>query len=81
LTKLGVLISKDGEDCLGGFTGLKPGKEGMLGEVLLSLTVVCFQSSVENRGKVGMGGGHRRDSGHGVTGPWEKRGKEMVGDE
>jgi hypothetical protein len=38
----------------------------MLGEVLLSLTLVFFQSSVEDGGKVGMGGRRGRDRGHGV---------------
>jgi hypothetical protein len=52
---------------------LKPGKERMLGEVLLSLTLVFFQSNVENGGKVGMGGRRGRDSGHGVTGCGEER--------
>jgi hypothetical protein len=75
------LLLKDGEDSLGGFTGLKPGKERMLGEILLSLTLVFFQSNVENGGKVGMGGRRGRDGGHGVTGPWRRGGKGIVGDE
>jgi hypothetical protein len=54
-------------------TGLKPGKEGMFGEVLLSLTVVFFQSKVENGGKVGVGGRRGRDGGHGVTARGEER--------
>jgi hypothetical protein len=66
---------KDGEDSFGGITGLKPGKERMLGEVLLSITLVFFQSDVENGGKVRMGGRRGRDSGHGVTGPWRREGK------
>ena len=74
--RLGGLLSKDGEDSFGGITGLKRGKEGMLGEVLLSPTVVFFQSSVENGGKVGMGGRRGRDSGHCVTGPWRREGRE-----
>ncbi|KAI0276065.1 hypothetical protein BGY98DRAFT_988346 [Russula aff. rugulosa BPL654] len=45
----------------------------MLGEVLLSLTLVFFQSRVENGGKVRMGGRCGWDSGHG-------RGKGIVGD-
>jgi hypothetical protein len=80
LIELGGLLSKDGEDSyhsFGGMTGLKPGKERMLGEVLLSLTLVFLQSSVENGGKVGMGGTRRgRDTGHGVT----ARGEEMERD-
>jgi len=69
LIELGSLLSKDGEDSLGGMTGLKPRKERMLGEVLFSLTVVFFQSSVENGGKIGMGGrlGRGRASGHGMV--------------
>jgi hypothetical protein len=76
LIKLGRLLSKDCEDSFGRITGLKPGKERMLGEVLLSLAVVFFQGSVENGGKVGMGGG--RDNRHDdVTGLW----KGIVGDD
>jgi hypothetical protein len=78
LIELGGLFSKDGEDSFGGMTGLKPGKEGMLGEVLLSLTLVFFQSSVENGGEVGMGGRCGRDSGHGVAGPWRREGREGI---
>jgi hypothetical protein len=73
LIELGGLLSKDGEDSFGGMTGLKPGKERMLGEVLLSLTLVFFQSSVKNGGKVWMRGGGGRDSGHGVTARGEER--------
>jgi hypothetical protein len=61
------LFPKDGEDSLRGITGLKPGKERMLGEALLSVTPVFFQSNVKNGGKVRMGGRRGRDSGHGVT--------------
>ena len=75
MIELKGLLSKDGEDSFGGITRLKPGKERMLGEVLLSLTLVLFQSSVENGGKVGVGGRRGRDSGHGVTGPWGREGK------
>jgi hypothetical protein len=57
----------------GGITVLKPGKERMLGEVLLSLTLVFFQSNVENGGKVGMRGRRGRDSGHGVIAREEER--------
>jgi len=74
LIELGGLLSKDSEDSFGGITGLKPGKERMVGEVLLCLTLVFFQSSVENGGKVGMGGRCGRDSGHGVTDPWRREG-------
>jgi hypothetical protein len=70
------LPSKDGEDSFGGFTGLKPGKEWVLGEVLLSLTLVFFQSDVENGGKVGMGGRRGRESGHGVTGSWRREDRD-----
>jgi len=73
LIELGGLLSKYGKDSFGGMTGLKPGKEGMLGEVLLRLTPVFFESSVENGGKIGMGGRRGRDSGHGVTVRGEKR--------
>ena len=76
LIELGGLLSKDGEDSLRGITGLKPRKERMLGEVLLSLTLVFFQSSAEYRRKVGMGGRCGRNSGHGVT----ARGEEREGD-
>jgi hypothetical protein len=81
LIELRGLLSKDGEDGFGGMTGLKPGKEGMLGEVLLGLTFVFFQSKVENGGKVGMGGRRGRDCGHGVRDPVEKRGKGIISDE
>jgi hypothetical protein len=47
----------------------------MLSEVLLSLTLVFFQSSVENGGKVGMGGRCGRDSGHGVVDLWRREGQ------
>jgi len=67
LVELGGLLSKDGENSFGGTTGLKPGKERMLGEVLLGLTLIFFQSSVENGGKVGMRGRRGRDSGHDAT--------------
>ena len=75
---LGGLLSKDGEDSIGRMTGLKPGKERMLGEVLVSLTVVFVQSGVENGGKIGMRGRGGRDSGHGVLSV-EKKG--IVGDQ
>jgi hypothetical protein len=73
LIELGGLLSKDGEDSFVGMTGLKPGKERMLGEVLLSLTLVFLQSRVENVGKARMGGRRGRDSGHGVTVRGEER--------
>jgi len=74
LIEFGGFLSKDGEDSFRGMTGLKPGKERMLGEVLLSLTVVFFQSSVENGGKVGMRGSRRgRDGGHDMTARGEER--------
>jgi hypothetical protein len=73
LIEPGGLLSKDGEDSFGGITGLKRGKERMLDEVLLSLTLVFFQSNVENGGKVGMRGRRRRDSGHGVIVRGEER--------
>jgi hypothetical protein len=75
LIELGDLFSKDGEDIFGGITGLNPGKEGMLGEVLFSLTIVFFQSNVENGGKVGMGGRGGRDSGHRVNGLQRREGE------
>ena len=75
LIELGVLLSKDGEDSFGGITGLKPGKERVVGEILLSLTVVLFQSKVENGGEVGMGGGCGRDGGHGATVRGEEGGR------
>jgi hypothetical protein len=73
LIELGGLFSKDGEDSFGGITGLKRRKERMLGEVLLSLTLVFFQSKVENGGKVGIGSGGGRDGGHGVIARGEER--------
>ena len=76
LIELGGLLSKDGEDSLRGVTGLKPGKEWMLGEVLFSLTLVFFQSSVEYGRKIGMGGRRGRNSGHSVT-VREEEGKGM----
>jgi hypothetical protein len=39
-TECGDLLSKDGEDSLGGVTGLKAGKERMRGQVFLSFTFV-----------------------------------------
>ena len=75
LIELGVLLSKDGEDSLGGITGLKPGKEWVVGEILLSLTLVLFQSKVENGGEVGMGGGCGRGGRHGATARGEERGR------
>ena len=60
-------------------TGLKPGKERMLGEVLVSVTVVFFQSSVENGGKIGLGGRGGRDSGHDVL-PVEEKGIVVMSD-
>ena len=75
LIELGVLLSEDVENIFGGMTGLKPGKKGMFDEVLLSLTVVFFQSKVEKGVKVGMGGGCGRDGGHGVTARREERGR------
>jgi hypothetical protein len=53
----GDLLSKDGEDTLGGFAGLKAGKERVRDQVLLSLKFVRFQSGVENARKVGLRGG------------------------
>ena len=73
------LLPKNGEDGFGGITRLKAGKERMFGEVLLSRTLVFFQSRVENGGKVRMGGRCGWDCGHGVTAV-EKRGKGIVGD-
>lgn len=52
---------------------MKLGKKGMVGEVLLSLTFVLFESGVEDGGKVRMGGGGGRDSRHAVTGRGEER--------
>ena len=45
----------------------------MLGEILLGLTVVFFQSNIENGGKVGLRGRRGRDSGHGVTARGEEK--------
>jgi hypothetical protein len=73
LIELGSFSSKHGEDGFGGMTGLKPGKERMFGEVLLGLTLVFFQSNVENGGKVGIRGRRGRDGGHGVTTLEEER--------
>jgi hypothetical protein len=42
LIELGSLFSKDREDSLRRIAGLNPGKERVLGEVLLSLTLVFF---------------------------------------
>jgi hypothetical protein len=63
LIELRGLLSKGGEDSFGEITGLKPGKERMLGKArtLLSLTLVFFQRNVENGGKVGMRGIRGRD--------------------
>jgi hypothetical protein len=73
LIELGGLLSKDGEDSFRGMTGLKPGKERMLGEVLLGLTLVFLQSNIENGGKARMGGRRGSDSRHGVTARGEER--------
>jgi hypothetical protein len=54
LAECGDLLSKDGEDSLGGIAGLK---ERMRGQILLSFTFVRFQSCVENGHKVGLRGG------------------------
>jgi hypothetical protein len=73
LRERGDLVSKDGEDGLGGIAGLKGGKEWMRGKVFLSLSFVCFQRSVENAHKVGLRrqrGGCRGDCGH--TGSWRR---------
>jgi hypothetical protein len=55
----GDLLPEDGEDCLGGTTGLKFGKDRMRGEIMLGFTFVSRQSSVEcDYGrKVGIRGG------------------------
>jgi len=58
------LLSKDGEDGLGGIAGLKAGKERMRGQVLLGFKFVSFQGCVENGHKVGMRGGCGGDGGH-----------------
>ena len=42
------LLFQDVEDSLGGFTGLKPRKERMLGKIFFGLTFVSFQSSIED---------------------------------
>ena len=73
LIELGCLLSNDGEDSFGGIIRLKPREEQMLGEVLLSPTLVLCQSKVESGGKVGMRGRRGRDSGHGVTAPGDER--------
>ena len=69
------MLSKDGEDSFGGITILEPGKERMLGEVLLSLTLVFYQSNVEHGGKLVMGGRCGRESGlgHGATAHGEEK--------
>ena len=46
------LLLKDVEDTLGGFTGLKPRKERVLGKIFLGLTFVSFQSSIKNGRKI-----------------------------
>ena len=46
------LLLKDVEDGLGGFTGLKPRKERVLGKIFLGLTFVSFQSSIKNGRKI-----------------------------
>ena len=49
------MLSKNGEDSLGGIAGLKGGKKGMRCQVFLRLTLVSFQRSIENGYKVRMG--------------------------
>jgi len=46
------LLLKDVEDSLGGFTGLEPRKERVLGNIFLGLTFVSFQSSIKNGRKI-----------------------------
>jgi len=75
LIGLGGLLAKGGDNSFGGITGLKPGKERMLGEVLFSLMLVFFQSVVENGGKVEMGCRRGAGSGHDVTGSSRREGK------
>jgi hypothetical protein len=70
------LLSKHGDDGFGGITGLEPWKERMLGEVLLGLTVVFFQSDVENGGKVGLRGRRGGDSVHSVTARGEENDRD-----
>ena len=53
LAERGDLLSKYGEDSLGGIAGLKGGKERMRDEVSLGFAFVGFQRSVENGRKVG----------------------------
>jgi hypothetical protein len=48
---------------------------------LLSLTIVRLHSSVENEGKVGMGGRCGKNSRHGVTGPWRREGMSVMNDQ
>ena len=64
---------------------MKPGKEGMLGEVLLSLTLVFFQRNVEKEAKlkceVNVEGTGDMVWLPGPPLPVKKRGREIVGDE
>ena len=57
MAECGDLLSKDGEDSLGGIAVLKAGKERMRGQVLLGYMFVRFQSGVKNGQKVGLGCG------------------------
>ena len=57
LAESGNLFSENGEDSLGGVTRLKAWKERMGSQVFLRLAFVRFQGSVENGGKVRIGGG------------------------
>jgi hypothetical protein len=68
LAERGDLLSKDGEDGLGGITGLKTGKEWMRGKVFLDFTSVSFQRGIENGHKFRMRGGRGGDGGH--DGSW-----------
>jgi len=52
LVERGNILSKYSEDILRGIAGLKVGKEWMRGEVLLGLSFVIYQSSVENGSKI-----------------------------
>jgi hypothetical protein len=55
LVEHGDLLSEDGEDSLGGVTGLKAGKEPMRGQVYLGLAFVGSQCKSNRTGNERLG--------------------------
>ena len=55
MIKLLDLVLEDGENVTGGVAGLKLRCEGMSKRILLGLSLICFQSSIEDGLKIGRG--------------------------